>query len=142
MRWFTGFRDETEMEAQRMLREEALRVGVTPKIPYKVNPTTGRIEGERFMGHEAMYQLARQIQAAGGSGVPGLAPLVGTAQTQLGQSAAWEGRPVADNTKAMIDLKEAVDRNNALLKRRQNEQPPAATPAALPRGAPVAGPMR
>jgi hypothetical protein len=67
-----GYRQKTEMEAQRMLVEEAGRLGIEAEIPQKLIGGMGVSRSvPDFMGREKLYGLAEQIRARGGTTQPG-----------------------------------------------------------------------
>lgn len=65
-----GYRHQTEMEAQRMLSEEATRLGIEPGVP-EVLAHGMRTGAPEFMGRERLYGLSRQVLGAGGDIQPG-----------------------------------------------------------------------
>ncbi len=83
-------RHKMELESQRLLFEEAKRVGV--KTPAPAAPWESGIYTEKgYVGDKALFDLARKVQAAGGTAVPGLDTIAGAAQRKLAESAEFEG---------------------------------------------------
>ena len=103
-----GERHKTEMESQRMLLEEAQRLGIeTPKVSRQkmsFAPGAPATElGEEYLGPDALFQLGQRINAAGGSAIPGVGQVTAAAKKSLGRAQAFEGGGGAGNGE-MVDL--------------------------------------
>jgi len=85
--------NKVSRESQRILFEEARRLGI--EAP---NPAAMPSGGYQDVDDGYLYKLAQRIQARGGTAVPGLDPLLGTAQASLNEANRFQGNPVAQET--------------------------------------------
>jgi hypothetical protein len=118
-------RRNTELESQRMLAAEAKRVGVPFTIPRssRTEVTGTKTDlGEQYVGNDALYDLAKKIQAKGGTAIPGLDTVNQAAQKTLRGAQQFEGNdpgqagdPVAHKLleKQNELLQKLVDKNPA-----------------------------
>jgi len=80
--WIYNPRAEVQMKAQQRLVAEAQRVGLSPKVQFSAGPM-GQGQVEQFMGEDRLYELAKQVRAAGGSITPGVNDQAAATQAQL-----------------------------------------------------------
>lgn len=106
-----GDKSRVQMESQRMLLDEAKRVGVPrPAVPGRFDPVA-KIRIDEYLGQGAMIDLAERVQAAGGTSVPGLEKVTGAAQKSLGRAASFEGS-TDEKANEQLDLLRKIEMNS------------------------------
>ena len=124
-----GHRRNTEHEAQKLLLEEAKRVGVTKK---EIDAATFGEGGQYRSSGDTLYNLGQRIAEHGGNRLPGFEATQGAAERSLEEASRFAGLGSERAVKLLEDIKEGVNRE-----RPAAPTTPAATPPAPMPGAPA-----